>query len=651
MAISVYFLLFLIPQATSITFNWTNINPQNQNEIVTINDASISTAGLQLTPDEIRDTVSRATYVRSLHLWDKNSSEQASFSTEFSFVIESRLFADFYADGFTFFLAGNNSFLTGGGFLGLPVDNTTYAMKSPFVAVEFDTLWNADWDPANISQTDYHVGINVNSLSSSRYKKWSINITQGAHCQARIKYDSVSKNLTFSVTDIEYGVIELDYVIDLTLLLPEWVIFGFTAATGIRFEKITIKSWTFNSSSLPVDVKEVLPPPTTWRNPTKGKNRTGLIVGSIAGIFVVLFFLGICSFCLWRNKMKRNVIDMDGVDENMNKVFEMGTGPKRFAYDKVFQATSGFVESNKLGEGGFGGVYKGFLKDLGMYVAVKRMSKTSEQGIKEYESEVKIISRLRHKNLVELKGWCHEKGELLLVYDFMENGSLDLHLLKGKSLLKWGTRYNIARGLASALQYLHHEWEQCVLHRDIKSSNVMLDKDFNAKLGDFGLAKIVDHEKGFKTTILAGTLGYLAPECLVTFKASRESDVFSFGVVSLEIACGRKPIDPMASENQKKLTEWVWELYVSEGLLEAVDPRLGKDFEEEEIKRLMIVGLWCVHPNAELRPSMKQVYHVLNSEASLPVLPSWILLPSYLAPLVSSLISASSSEQEETFEN
>ncbi|KAI7737035.1 hypothetical protein M8C21_007535 [Ambrosia artemisiifolia] len=423
-------------------------------------------------------------------------------------------------------------------------------MIKPFVAVEFDTLWNI-WDPANISQYDYHVGINVNSLSSLKFKKWSINITQGTNCQARIKYDNVSKNLTVSVTDIGYGVIELDYIIDLRRVLPEWVMFGFTGATGGRFEKITIKSWTFNSSSLQVDEKKAIPP-TTMLYPAKGTNNTGLIVGLVAGILVVLSFLGICAFCLWRKKIKRDVVEMHGVDENMNKVFEMGTGPKRFSYDKVFQATAGFVEANKLGEGGFGGVFKGFLNDLGTYVAVKRLSKTSEQGIKEYESEVKIISQVRHKNLVELKGWCHENGELLLVYDFMENGSLDLHLLKGKSLLTWSTRYKIARGLASALQYLHHEWEQCVLHRDIKSSNVMLDKDFNAKLGDFGLARFIEHEKGFKTTICAGTLGYLAPECQVTGKASRESDVFSFGVVALEIACGRKPIEHNAVEKQKQ---------------------------------------------------------------------------------------------------
>ncbi|KAJ0801346.1 putative protein kinase RLK-Pelle-L-LEC family [Helianthus annuus] len=143
----------------------------------------------------------------------------------------------------------------------------------------------------------------------------------------------------------------------------------------------------------------------------------------------------------------------------------------------------------------------------------------------------------------------------------MENGSLASHLFEAKSLLTWGTRFKIAQGLASALLYLHEEWEQCVLHRDIKSSNDMLDSNFNAKLGDFGLAKLVDHEKGSQTTMLAGTMGYMAPECVVTGRAKKESDVYGFGVLTLEIACGRKCIELKAEENKQRLLEWVWELY------------------------------------------------------------------------------------------
>ncbi|CAI9304244.1 unnamed protein product [Lactuca saligna] len=342
-----------------------------------------------------------------------------------------------------------------------------------------------------------------------------------------------------------------------------------------------------------------------------------------------------------RNKKTREVKDLRSVVETKDveklgsgletdSVFEMGTGPRRFSYAELAQSTRGFDGKEKLGEGGFGEVYKGFMENSGKYVAVKRLSKKSDQGPKEFATEINIISRLSHKNLVKLTGWCHEKGELMLVYEFMENGSLDLHLFKEKRLLTWATRYKIARGLATALLYLHEDWEQCVLHRDIKSSNVMLDSNFNTKLGDFGLAKLVDHEKGSKTlTMMAGTLGYMAPEIVVTGKATRESDVFSFGVVALEIACGRKPIVYSAQENQIRLVEWVWELYGAGTLLEATDPRLGSDYVEEQIKRLMIVGLWCAHPDSHLRPSMRQVTHVLISEASMPFLPTKMPAASY----------------------
>ena len=229
---------------------------------------------------------------------------------------------------------------------------------------------------------------------------------------------------------------------------------------------------------------------------------------------------------------------------------------------------------------------------------------------------------MRHRNLVQLIGWCHEKKELLLVYEFMENGSLDSHLFKGKTMLTWAMRYKIAQGLASALLYLHEEWEQCVVHRDVKSSNVMLDSNFNAKLGDFGLARLVDHEKGSQTTVLAGTMGYLAPECVVTGKASKETDVYSFGVVALEIACGRKPFDLKVQESRMRMVQWVWDLYGTGQLLEAADPKLSTNFDEKEMECLMVVGLWCAHPYHMLRPSIRQAIQVLNFEAPLPILPA-----------------------------
>jgi serine/threonine protein kinase len=172
------------------------------------------------------------------------------------------------------------------------------------------------------------------------------------------------------------------------------------------------------------------------------------------------------------------------------------------------------------------------------------------------------------------------------------------------------------------------------VHRDINSSNIMLDSNFNAKLGDFGLARLVDHVKGSQTTILAGTMGYMASECVTTGKVSKESDVYSFEIVAMEIACGRKPIKPSAPEDQVVMVEWVWELYGIGKVLEAVDPRLSGHFDEQQMERLMIVGLWCAHLDRNLRPSIRQTIHVLNFEAPLPILSSNMLRPAHFAPVV-----------------
>nr|XP_043629393.1 L-type lectin-domain containing receptor kinase IX.1-like [Erigeron canadensis] len=608
----IYIFFILIYSAASITINLTNIGPEIQNhEIVTQGDgAYISDEGIQLTPNR-SNKAGRATYFRPLHLWDRTSGELASFTTNFTFVIDSQG-RSYYGDGLTFFLAQNNSDIYIGGSMGLPVNGSTINTTKQFVAVEFDTFWSPYWDPRNSSNKSMgdHVGISISSLISVRSQKWLSNVSGGAVCHAWITYDSVLKNLSVSFTGFRNNTVvrqdELYYIVDLRQVLPEWVIIGFSAATGFLFEKNIVKSWSFDSSDLKNSKLKLNPSPDSGN----GKNRK---LGLIVGLSISIIIMSVLAFVLWRWKKKKKTKNAEnegeelGFDVEMNKEFEMGTGPKRFSYQEICRATCDFADKEKLGEGGFGGVYRGFLKDLNTYVAVKKVSKTSKQGLKEYASEVRIISQLRHRNLVELKGWCHEKRELLLVYEYMENGSLDTHLFKPKSLLTWGLRDKIAQGLASALLYLHEEWEQCVLHRDIKSSNVMLDSSFNPKLGDFGLAKLVDHEKGLHTTMLAGTLGYIAPECVVTGKASKESDVYSFGVVVLEICCGQKPIKYKSQDNQIRLLEWVWELYGIGSLLEAVDPNLGTDFKEEEIKRLMIVGLWCVHPDPEHRPSMRQV--------------------------------------------
>ncbi|KAL4367876.1 hypothetical protein GQ457_05G031810 [Hibiscus cannabinus] len=372
-----------------------------------------------------------------------------------------------------------------------------------------------------------------------------------------------------------------------------------------------------------------LPPPSDTLPPKENKSMAGLVIGLPFGLALLIT----CFFARQKRKRAKESDDDPHVfDTLFNDEFGNVIGPRKFSLNELARATSDFNTENKLGEGGFGSVYRGFLRDLDTYIAVKRVSKASKQGIKEYASEVKIISRLRHKNLVKLIGWYHEKGELLLVYEFMPNGSLDTHLFKGKSLLTWETRYKIVQDLASALLYLHEEGDYCVLHRDIKTNNIMLDSSFNAKLGDFGLARLVDHSTGLKNTLLAGTVGYIAPECLSSGKASKESDVYSFGVVALEIACGRRSIEPKFQDSEAVLVPWVWESYGNGKVLDVADKKTGTWFDPKQMQCLVIVGLWCAHPSHEQRPSIRQVIQALHFEAPLPELPSTMPVLSYKAP-------------------
>ncbi|KAF8010572.1 hypothetical protein BT93_J1264 [Corymbia citriodora subsp. variegata] len=495
------------------------------------------------------------------------------------------------------------------------------APTGSFVAVEFDTFTNL-WDPKFA-----HVGIDVRSLNSSALTEWDHLISEGLPAEAWISYDSRACLLSVNFSNFkdrdrhEFGNISLP--VNLSQVLPEWVMVGFTATTGSYTELHKILSWEFSIDS------DHLPVPGRHRNHRVLVMRLGIVAGSLGGGLGIVWILS-------RRKRVRNeeddVIELDEMD-NIDDDFRERAGPRKISYHELSLATNNFDEKGKLGEGGFGGVYKGRFRESNTYLAVKRVSRNSKQGIKEYSSEVKIISQLRHRNLVQLVGWCHEKGQLLLAYEFMPNGSLDLHLFKGVSLLSWETRHKIARGLASALLYLHEFGNQCILHRDIKSSNVMLDTDFNAKLGDFGLARLVDHDKGSQTTNLAGTRGYMAPECLITGKATKESDVYGFGVVALEIACRRRSIERESTEEYPvQLVEWVWDLYGLGTLLDAADPKLSGDFVREQMERLMMVGLWCAHPDYTSRPSIRQAISVLNFEAPMLSLPSKMPVMRYVAP-------------------
>ncbi|KAM1169030.1 hypothetical protein PS2_030607 [Malus domestica] len=647
----------LLPCASPLSFNFPPFR-SNPPTLFVEGDAFVYDTSLRLTKsivgEQQNQSVGRATYSQPFLLRENATGKLADFTTNFTFVIDSQGNKD-YADGLAFFLAPNGSLLNTtvgrGGALGLPVinqQNNESTNLYPFVAVEFDIYKN---DITSVKDPFFdHVGIDINSLKSNVTKRWNGSITTGEENTARIRYDSGSKNLSVVYTSFVNGVQvwrNISYIVDLNEYLQGYVVVGFSAATGDSISIPQINTWSFNSTELhdapPPVVPVPEPNPIVEPDPGNGVN-VGLLVGLVVGGCVVLAggLVLVWRICWRKGKTGGSSDDEDPmVNDSIDEEFEKGTGPKKFSYKTLAQSTGNFDEGEKLGEGGFGGVYRGFIKGLDSYVAVKRVSSRSRQGMKEYAAEVRIISRLRHRNLVQLIGWCHEKGELLLVYEFMSNGSLESHLFKSKTLLPWEARYRIAQGLASGLFYLHEEWEQCVLHRDIKSSNIMLDSNFNAKLGDFGLARLVDHGKQSQTTILAGTMGYMAPECLTTGKASKETDVYSFGIVALEIACGRKPIDPKSEGSKINMVEWVWELYGEGKVIEAVDPKLCGEFDDKQMECLLIAGLWCAHPDYTIRPSIQQTIQVLNFEVPLPILPSKMPVASYVSLPIPFSISSS----------
>ncbi|OEL28547.1 L-type lectin-domain containing receptor kinase S.4 [Dichanthelium oligosanthes] len=292
--------------------------------------------------------------------------------------------------------------------------------------------------------------------------------------------------------------------------------------------------------------------------------------------------------------------------------------PHRFPYRELYKATKGFKNSELLGAGGFGKVYRGVLPRSGDVVAIKRISSNGWQGMSEFVAEVASLGRMRHRNLVELRGWCKRGQDLLLVYEFMPNGSLDTHLFgpagEPRPPLSWEQRVRIFRGVASGLVYLHEEWEQVVVHRDVKASNVLLGADMGARLGDLGLARLYEHGADPGTTRVVGTLGYMSPEVVVTGRATTATDVFAFGVLLLEVACGCRPIDPVTGVN---LLRWVRELGVKGDLVHAVDERLAGCYDVKEVKLVLWLGLMCSQTRPEARPSMRQVCQYLDGEVDM----------------------------------
>ncbi|XP_057790568.1 G-type lectin S-receptor-like serine/threonine-protein kinase At4g27290 [Salvia miltiorrhiza] len=335
----------------------------------------------------------------------------------------------------------------------------------------------------------------------------------------------------------------------------------------------------------------------------ENKRPTKFILVSIAsGVLVSAIINGAVLF------MSRRKRQVKWNDEDLElTVIKMAT---------IVQATNNFSTENNIGVGGFGTVYKGKMLS-GEEIAVKRLSKSSQQGLEEFRNEVMVIAKLQHRNLVRLLGCCIEEEERMLIYEYLQNKSLDLFVFdnSGRRLLTWPKRFKIMMGIARGLLYLHHDSRLKIIHRDLKTSNILLDGHLNPKISDFGLARIFEEDQSLaRTKRVVGTYGYMAPEYAIDGKFSVKSDIFSLGVVLLEIISGKKNRGYGGSDHYLNLLGHAWLLWKENRIVELMDEYLNDTFEECEVKRCMQVGLLCVQKFAEDRPNMSSVVSMLGND-------------------------------------
>ncbi|XP_057837076.2 L-type lectin-domain containing receptor kinase IV.2 [Cryptomeria japonica] len=588
-------------------------NEFNESGLILLQGASIKSNVLSVT-DHSTNAVGRALWENSLHL--KTNSSVSSFSTTFVFSMVPP--TNNHGHGLTFLISPLRSPVSGSeiGYLGLLNKSSDGREDNHLFSVEFDTHlnhWNNDID-------GNHIGVDLNTINSTLSKTAGyhtgerfeeLKMASGQNIQAWIDYDGHKHNLSVAIALAGMSrplnpLIAMPNI-DLADIFKEEMYVGFSAATGRdAVEDHYILAWSFNSDGM-APTLDLTHLPSFIRSKEVSVR---IIVGVSVGLFS-LVVLGSLVVWYWLKRGKQR----EAVEE-----WEEEFWPHKIPYQELKIATHGFGEESLFGRGGFGKVYRGVLPSTGLEVAIKFLTRDLYQGMKDFVAEISSLGRLQHRNLVRLQGWCQNKNQLFLVYDYMPNGSLDRFIFGNpENVLGWSLRYSILKGVAAGLLYLHQEWEWVVVHRDLKSQNILLDSQFNAKLGDFGLARLHDPTQKSQTSGVAGTLGYMAPEIMRTGKATVGTDVFSFGIVLLEVACGRRPLDESAETEKQVLVEWVRQLYAEERLIDAVDIKLEGEYSGEEMERVLNLGVVCSHPQPECRPDMKLVLQMLEGQSPIPV--------------------------------
>jgi len=357
-------------------------------------------------------------------------------------------------------------------------------------------------------------------------------------------------------------------------------------------------------------------PTTPVQSPGSSSSSTGAIAGGVAAGAALLFAIPAISFAYWRRrKPQEHFFDVPAEEDPEVHLGQL----KRFSLRELQVATDGFSNKNILGRGGFGKVYKGRLAD-GSLVAVKRLKEERTPGGElQFQTEVEMISMAVHRNLLRLRGFCMTPTERLLVYPYMANGSVASRLRDrppAEPPLDWQTRQRIALGSARGLSYLHDHCDPKIIHRDVKAANILLDEDFEAVVGDFGLAKLMDYKDTHVTTAVRGTIGHIAPEYLSTGKSSEKTDVFGYGITLLELITGQRAFDLacLANDDDVMLLDWVKGLLKEKKLESLVDEDLDHNYIDVEVESLIQVALLCTQSNPMERPKMSEVVRMLEGD-------------------------------------
>ncbi|KAJ0228914.1 Protein kinase domain-containing protein [Hirschfeldia incana] len=617
----VVFLLFLImtvpvrraQRRRRTEFNFRGFSG-NQSQILTAGVATIKPDGLLRLTDRNANVTGTAFYSKPVRLLV--NSTVASFSTSFVFVIIPTSSSN-GGFGFTFTLSPtpDRPGAESAQYLGLLNERNDGNLRNHVFAVEFDTVQGFK----DVSErSGNHIGLNFNNLASDVQepvvyydndesdRKEDFLLQSGDPIQALLDYDGPTQTLNFTVYPARLKSKPVKPLISrpvpkLLGIVQEEMYVGFTAATGRdQSSAHYVMGWSFSSSvdpppvaAEPINLSELPPPPPNTAKKRGYDPQVLSLIVALSGVTLILLAL-LFFFVVYKKRLQQGDILED---------WEINH-PHRLRYKDLCAATDGFNVNRIIGTGGFGTVFRGSLSSSSDEIAVKKITPNSMQGVREF--------------VAEIERWCKHKNDLLLIYDFIPNGSLDSLLYsrprQSGAVLSWNVRFHIAKGVASGLLYLHEEWEKIVIHRDIKPSNVLIDDDMNPRLGDFGLARLYERGSLSHTTVVVGTIGYMAPELTRCAKSSTVSDVFAFGVLMLEIVSGRRPTD----SGNFFLADWIMELREGGEILTAVDPRLGSCYDSIEAKVSLAIGLLCCHQRPASRPSMRLVLRYLNGDEDVP---------------------------------